>query len=390
LSRYKQIARPARCSASRSLGQEKQEKSINAAIIGLGQIGNQFDDDPRRKGIWTHAGAYAAIPEVRLIAGAEPDEGRLQAFLTQRGVPKGYRNYREMLESERIDVLSICSPTAMHHEMVLDSVRAGVKAIFCEKPLATTLEQADEMINACASGRVVLAVNHTRRWDAVYLHARRLLVEGVIGRLESVVGFYPGKLFTMGTHLFDLMRFFAGDAEWVCGHEVGVGSSEPTLSGFIHFRSSVPGAIIAGWERTNHLFELDCLGSAGRLRVSQDGDSLELFRFEQSDRYSGYRELVAVNPDGCRPGLGRRSTNNRMDVLRGSQENRIVAAIRDILRCMGTGSLPACSGEDGRAALEIAWGLYESARKGGLRKDLPMSPSHPTEASLCHSSAGAA
>ena len=386
MSRYKQIAVPA---PSRVLTQQEEEEGFRAAIIGLGQIGNQFDDDPKRTGIWTHAGAYAVIPEIRLIAGADPDKGRLQAFLTRRGVPKGYRNYRKMLESERIDVLSICSPTALHYEMVLEGVDAGVKAIFCEKPLATTMDQADEMVNVCTSAGVVLAVNHTRRWEAIYIDARRLLAEGAIGRLESVVGHYPGKLFTMGTHLFDLMRFFAGEAEWVCGHEVGEQQIEPTVSGYIQFRSGIQGAIIAGRERTNHVFELDFWGSAGRLRVSEDGGKLERFRFEESPRYSGYRELLSRDPDGfC--GFEMQSDSERVSTRRAlPSENRLMAAIKDLLQCVRTGTVPACSGQDGRAALEIAWGLYRSARNGVVRMDFPLSGARLTDATPRRSAARA-
>ena len=148
------------------------------AIIGLGQIGNQLDDDPKRTMVWTHAGAYAAVPGVELIAGADPDGDRLQRFCERRGVAAGYRDYREMLRSENIHLLSVCSPTALHYEMVLEGVRAGVKAIFCEKPLATTVDQAAEMVTACASAGVVLAVNHTRRWEATYIEAKHCWTRG--------------------------------------------------------------------------------------------------------------------------------------------------------------------------------------------------------------------
>ncbi|MEP6602122.1 MAG: Gfo/Idh/MocA family oxidoreductase, partial [Nitrospirota bacterium] len=177
-------------------------KRYRAAIIGLGQIGNQFDDDPKRSVVWTHAGAYECVPEVELIAGADPDTNRLDRFLDRRNVRGGYQDYRQMLRDEAIDLLSVCTPTELHCSMVLEGARAGVKAIFCEKPLAATVEQGVAMVEACRSAGVVLAVNHTRRWESIYLEAKRLLNDGVIGRIESVAGYYPGKVFTMGTHLF--------------------------------------------------------------------------------------------------------------------------------------------------------------------------------------------
>jgi predicted dehydrogenase len=343
-------------------GYGKITERYGAAIIGLGQIGNLFDDDPKRSEVWTHAGAYAAVPEIELVAGADPDPDRLDRFTARREGAAGYRDYREMLRAEPIHLLSVCAPTALHHEMVMEGVKAGVKGIFCEKPLASTMEEGTEMVEACESAGVVLAVNHTRRWESIYRHAKRLVDQGAIGSLESVVGSYPGKVFTMGTHLFDLMRYFGGEVEWVCGQGDDERKTEPSLSGLLQFRSSVPGFIVSGRDRSNHIFELDLVGSRGRLRLSGDGGRLDLSRYEDSPRYSGYRELASRLLEEPVPA---------------QSENRFVTAVRDLLVCVQTGGTPACSGRDGTAALEIAWGLCESVRQGHVRMDLPLKHSSP-------------
>ena len=336
----------------------KPNKRLRAAIIGLGQIGNQFDDDPKRIAVWTHAAAYSAVPAIELIAGADPDETRLHGFLDRRNVRAGYRDYQEMLEKEAIDLLSVCSPTELHYPMVLAGVQAGVKAIFCEKPLASTVEQGTAMVEACGSAGIVLAVNHTRRWESIYLQAKRLIDEGVIGRIESISGHYPGKVFTMGTHLFDLMRYYAGDVEWVSAIEVGEATPEANLAGHLKFRSGAHGAILCGWDRSNHVFELDVYGSEGRICLSDDGRLLELYRFENSSRYSGYRELTLVELE---VGQGQAASGD---------EDRFIAAVKDLARCAQSGGIPACSGQDGLAAVEIACALVESARTGSRPIDL--------------------
>jgi predicted dehydrogenase len=336
----------------------KPNERLRAAIIGLGQIGNQFDDDPKRTDVWTHAGAYSSVSAVELIAGADPDETRLHRFLDRRHVRAGYCNYQEMLQKEPIDLLSVCSPTELHYTMVLAGVQAGVKAIFCEKPLASTVEQGMAMVEACRSAGIVLAVNHTRRWESIYLQAKRLIDEGAIGRIESISGHYPGKVFTMGTHLFDLMRYYGGDVEWVSAVDVGEATAEPNLAGHLRFRSGAYGAILCGWDRSNHVFELDLHGSHGRIRISGDGTLLEVFHFAESPRYSGYRELVPVE---LPVGQGQATAG---------EENRFIAAVNDLVRCAETGEVPACSGQDGLAAVEMACALVESARTGCRPIDL--------------------
>lgn len=334
-----------------------------AGVIGLGQIGNLFDEDPKRKEIWTHTGAYLALPDVVLAAGADSDAGRRDRFLTRSVSAKAYFDYREMFAAERLDVVSVCTPTALHREMVLAAVQAGVRAIFCEKPLAATPEQAAEMVEACQSAGVLLAVNHTRRWEPIYLRAKQLVEEGAIGRIEAIIGYYPGKVFTMGTHLFDLMRFFGGDVQWVCGqapdHKIA-SDEEGSLSGQVQFRSGATGCIVSGWDRTNHVFELELVGSVGRLRLSGDGASLDLSRFTESPRYSGYRELEADAEAG---GFSREAV---------PQVSRLVTAMRDVIDCIGSGKQAACSGQDGLAAVDIACALCESVAQGNSRVALPL------------------
>jgi predicted dehydrogenase len=345
------------------LPSELKQPQYRAGIIGLGQIGNLFDEDPKRKEIWTHTGAYLALPNVTLTAGADSDEDRRRRFLSRSVTASAYVDYRSMLQAENLQVVSICAPTALHHEMVLAGVRAGVRAIFCEKPLASTPEQAAEMVEACQAAGVLLAVNHTRRWEPIYVRAKQLLAEGAIGRLEAIVGYYPGKVFTMGTHLFDLMRFFGGEVQWVCGQSPDprlASDEEGSLSGQMQFRSGATGCVVAGWDRTNHVFELDIFGSAGRLRLSGDGAALNLCRFEESPRYSGYRELA---PDDE---IGRFSREGHPPV------SRLVTAMRDVIDCIGSGKQPACSGQDGLAAVDIACALCESVKHGNSRVALPL------------------
>ncbi|MDH4186996.1 MAG: hypothetical protein OEV08_08355, partial [Nitrospira sp.] len=81
---------------------ESPRTTYRAGIIGLGQIGNLFDEDPRRKEIWTHTGAYLAMPNVVLAAGADPDEHRLRRFLYRRVTANAYRNYQSMLQAEKL------------------------------------------------------------------------------------------------------------------------------------------------------------------------------------------------------------------------------------------------------------------------------------------------
>ncbi len=318
---------------------------INAGIIGFGNIGFIFDEDPKRKQVSSHAGAYLASPNVEIVAGADSDATKLSRF--SRRCPRAgiYRDYGEMLNDNRLDIVSICSPTASHFEILSRVVDSDVRAIFCEKPLASRIEDARQMVDICQAKSIILAVNHTRRWDQRYRHVKEYIDQGKIGEIRSISGNYSDKVFMIGTHLIDMLRYYAGDVDWVAGEGENPESDDPAISGLIFFRNGARGFITCNGKRENLIFEIDVLGSEGRIRIVDNGYLTEFFRFNESDRYSGYHEL-------------KRQAVPEVNVV----QNPLVVAIENIIECLQEDGEPACTGEDGLKSLEIAVALCASAR----------------------------
>ena len=130
--------------------------SYCAGIIGCGGIAG------------CHASAYRNDARMTLVAGADPREGRRTKFQADFGVPV-YASAQEMLDRERLDVVSICTPHPMHHAMTLLAAEAGAKAILCEKPIAMNLTEADEMVRVCKQQGTRLIVGHQRRFQPLHL-----------------------------------------------------------------------------------------------------------------------------------------------------------------------------------------------------------------------------
>jgi predicted dehydrogenase len=308
--------------------------------------------------VWTHASAYAQLPEVCLIAGADPDAGARNRFAERRGMAAVYGDYWALLAQERPDLVSICSPTQLHAEMTFAAVEAGVKAIFCEKPLAASLQDARRMVVTCREKGVVLAVNHTRRWDRNYLWPLDILRQGRIGILQRIVAHYPGRIFNMGTHIFDTIHMYTGGpAEWVIGEFAGVPDhNDPTVNGLLSFPKGIVGFIAASNQPADLIFEIDMFGTEGRLRILDNGLALECYQFADSPNYSHYRELHRMGWPNPLPAA-----------------DRFVQAVRDIVTCVKTGLAPACGGSEGLAALETAVAFCRSASARGSKQILPLS-----------------
>ncbi|HET7558853.1 MAG TPA: Gfo/Idh/MocA family oxidoreductase [Limnochordia bacterium] len=186
-----------------------------AAVIGCGQ--------PRLNGAegyaiaHAHANGYQA-QGVELVAAADINPDNLQRFVDRFGVKRGYADYRELLATERPDLVSVCTWVGLHPEMVIAAAEAGVRGILCEKPFALSLADTRRMLDACRAHNTQVALNTQRRFGEPWLTAKRLIAAGEIGRPLRFEGSCHGwDLLEWGSHWVDMARFFAGDgrAEWV-------------------------------------------------------------------------------------------------------------------------------------------------------------------------------
>jgi predicted dehydrogenase len=349
-------------------------EAYRAAIVGLTGIAASAAEpapDPvlGERAAHSHAAAYAALrPRATVAAVCDLVPSLVDGFAaTWAGVfpeARGYADYRELLANERIDLLSVVTSDHRHARIVLDAVEAGVRGIFCEKPIATTLADADRMIEACARAGVPLLINHTRRWYPEYLEARRLVRAGQIGRLTRIVATLGGPramLFRNGTHLIDMLCFFA-DSEplWVAGvlddehaeyppRYAGEGGRDPGIdpggSGLIRFESGLR-AFVNASKGTVGNFELDLIGDLGRLRIG-----------------SHVGELWRFGDDGptMRP-LPRAYTTRAY----------MHAALLELIGLVERGGEPSSSGADARRVLSILLGLLQSSAAGGARVPFPI------------------
>lgn len=211
--------------------------SYKAGIVGCGRIGCEFDD--------CHVNAYKAVQGMDLVAIADIDREKLSKCAERWGLKatKKYLNYEELMEEEVIDILSICTLSNLHYEITKKAVESGVKAIYCEKPIADNLADARHMIELCKEQGVVLQINHKHRFSTSHQLKRDYVQSNGFGAIESVSFYYVRGIANSGSHMFDFLRFFFGDLlEVVTVEESGYYSQivfDPSLNGEIRLRDDV-------------------------------------------------------------------------------------------------------------------------------------------------------
>jgi predicted dehydrogenase len=316
----------------------------------------------------------AAIPEIEVVAGCDIAAAARDRFVEHWGGRwqglRVYDDYQELLERERPDLVAVVTPDNLHTSPVLAAIEFGARGIFCEKPLATSLDEADQIVAAAAGAGVAICVDHTRRWMPEFVDARRLVRSGAIGRLSQIVlqiGGPRAMLFRNHTHMIDLLNYYAeADPQWVVAElEPGLAdygtryrgdggsdpATDPGANYYVAFANGVR-AYVSGMKDTVPEVGVDLIGPRGRL--SLDAEGFRLVTFESDD----LRSKPPV------PRIERLSANWTV--------SGIQAALLDLIAAMETGREPASSARTARRTVAIAQAILESQARGNVR--VPVAP----------------
>jgi predicted dehydrogenase len=333
---------------------------FRVGIIGCGRIASTIDDElqgERRGGIvlpLCHAGGYALVDETEIVAACDTVEEKLQTFQQRWDVPRGYTDFRELIDGEQPDILSITTRPAQHAEAMIYGAERGVKGMFAEKPLCCSLVEADAIKEAFERNDVFLEFGPPRRNWAIYQQARELTQNGRLGKLKSVLGFSGNSI---GGHFLDTLLYLLGDPEPVSirGTLGELHPAEGDTSNLRFIRDTAIRSALVEFDNgtTLHVagtgvgIEYDLVCEAGIIRIQNDGESLYV---RKSDGQHRAYDPIEVKPLTPWSGTERK--------------------IRDLVASIKTGKPGLSNLQAAMLSTEIGFGLYESHLKGGL-------PIHP-------------
>jgi len=331
---------------------------MKVGIVGAGFMGT------------THAAGWAETPAE--IIGFTAETTQESGALARRYNAKVYPSLDAMLPD--VDVIDICSPTHLHHEMVLRAAAAG-KHIVCEKPLARTTAQAQEMVTACEKAGVRLLVAHVVRFFPEYALAHSAVVEEQVGRL-AVIRLHRGSYrpkkpagnwfldeVKSGGILMDLMIHDYDYARWVAGEVESVSARRVTQ---LHPDAPVDYGLVILSHRSGALSHI-----AGAWAYPPP-------TFHTHLEIAGDRGLIEFDSDGTAPIhnlILKTGGSDAPDVAIPSSpvsESPYTTQIKEFYRALAEGKTTRVSATDGLAAVQIAEAALESAHTGQPVKLQPL------------------
>lgn len=341
-------------------------------IVGTGRIASTLEDEFTVRHPFSIAGAFAALPNTKIVAACNRSLEPLHKFGARWGVSELYQDYRQMLEREHLDIVVAATPPQFHPEIVIAATENGAQAVFCEKPMALSLGECDAMLEACEVRGVKLLIDFTNRWTPHYAMIKELVDGGEMGELLHLVahcqGCKPlpewesdtqGPLLHDAIHLLDAMRLFSGEVEALLGtatrrkhNHLNVEDTSYTL---LRFVNGVDAVLICD-ELTDYCrIELELQFERGVIRTD-GGLGGGVWKSQPSSVEKGrWEELKPIEVPAP-----------------SSIETPMLAAVRDLIESVEQDRQPRASGYDGRAAVEIIMAIYESQRVGNLWVSLPL------------------
>jgi predicted dehydrogenase len=355
-------------------------KNYRVAVIGhtgRGDYGHGLDV------VWK------AFPNVEIVAVADANEAGRAKAAAKLGVKNAYADYREMLDKEKPQLVGVAlRHLDQHRDMVVACARAGA-SVFLEKPMCRTLAEADEMVKACETHHVKLAIAHQTRYSPRVAAIQELIKEGKIGKVLELRG--RGKddqrgggndLMVLGTHVMDLMRVFAGDARW-CHSSIWV-KGRPATKEDVAQGGEAMGPVLGDQIHATFGFDRGVVGTFGTVKTETAGE-----RGRFGLQILGTKGVIALttgslpaafySPDPTwglggkatwqpitSAGLGKPEPVQAKGLERG---NEWIA--KDLMEAIEKDRQPRGSVYDARAALEMILSVYESYRLKG-QAELPL------------------
>ncbi len=330
-------------------------RPVRAAVIGLGSFGKN------------HCRVYADLPNVELVAVCDTNKELFENV--RRNGAKEYTDHKEMLKNEQLDLVSLVVPTKLHHKIALDVLNAKVN-LLVEKPIASTLEEARDIINTAKANKVKLTVGHIERFNPAIIELKKRIKAGDLGKIYRVIvsrlGPFPerirdvGVVIDLAVHDLDILRYLTdSEVDYLYARtEKRIHTAhEDILSAILTLNNKIICTLNIDWLTPAKIRLLRIVGEKGMFVA--DYLSQALFLHENA-------AAMSTNFDYA-------------DIMRGISVGRKVnfdiqkaeplqAELSHFVDCVMNDKEPLVSGEDGMKALELAMDLINSSNTNQVIK----------------------
>lgn len=332
-------------------------KPLKIGVIGCGSIAKH-----------RHIPEYMANEHAEIVAVCDIVKDRAEEMADQIGA-KAYTDYKDLLKDESIEAVSVCTPNALHAPISVDALKAG-KHVLCEKPMATSTEEAEAMIVAANEAGRKLMIGHNQRFVPSHQKAKELISKGEAGKIYSFrTAFghsgpegwsvdgkdswffkkeeaFIGAMGDLGVHKTDLMRYILGEEFVEVGAFVETSSKEnadvdDTAVCVLKTESGTIGTLAASWSYQKEDNSTVIYGEKAVLRLEEDPVNSLVVQYSTGEVVKYELGGIQTNDDGGQSASG---------VI----DRFVTSVVEDVPA--------AVPGEEAMKSLQVVLGALESSK----------------------------
>ena len=323
---------------------------LKVGVIGIGRMGIN------------HARIYNEFREVNLVAVADTNKENLNKAKEKYGC-NIYEDYKEMLDKEELNAVSIAVPTKEHYKVALNCISKGINLLI-EKPIASNVQEGKEIIERAKEKKVKLMIGHVERFNPAVIELKKRIENDELGKIYRIMAQrespFPLRISDVGfviylaVHDIDIISYISGANFKRLYAETGKklhSSNEDLLLALFRFDNDVMGIISTNWLTPDLIRNLVVTGEKGMFRVDYLNQELYFYHNAALPKEIDYKRIVK----GVEAGDVLKIKINKDEPLRLELKSFVDSILEDKEVVIGGG--------DGLKALEIAQKIIESANK---------------------------
>lgn len=268
--------------------------SYSVLIIGAGKIG-AFFDAPESEHVLTHAHAFSRHQGFNIMGFVDADYDQAKRA-AQVWNCEAFTSIAAAFENGKIDIAVVATPDNTHYSIIKELAGFPLRLVLAEKPLTTSLNGSQEIIQLYHEHEITLAMNYTRRYVPEFMDLKCKIASGAFGRFLSGNGYYGKGTLHNGSHMIDFLRFLLGDISQTRTLSCIYDYFEDDPSCTAEFLMTCGGQFVmqAVDCRCHTIFELDLIFESRRMRIVDSGFTMETYSIKESELFSGYRNLCLL------------------------------------------------------------------------------------------------
>ena len=322
------------------------KKRINVAVIGVGNMGKH------------HTRVYSELEEANLVAISEVNEREGKRIAEEYNC-HFYKDYKDMLEKEKIDAVSIASPTSLHKNIALHCIVSG-KHILIEKPIASSWEDGETIVQEAKKQNVILTVGHVERFNPAVQRLKEMICKGRFGKIISIdakrVGIFPPQIkdadviIDLAVHDIDVCNFLLGKRPHRVYAKAGkaLHSERSDFTSILLEYNDINVLIQANWITPVKIRELTITGTKGYAELDYITQKLKVYESVYEKKFDSFGDFVIKFGE---PGI---------KDIRVKTVEPLKAELEHFVSCVRDEGSPLVSGGEALWALKIALTAIDS------------------------------